>query len=318
MIRVLAVLLSFSTLVGCASSAPKGVTSLADGTSITVGYKEAMPAEPGYFVVVERVDDQQWVVKRISERPINGRDNDNQEVLYVNKGRDFVQPFFERTIETTEGFNGNTFQCALLLIDKARYGPCTSDLTRASVADSVGGNVVSALATLGLASGYHVVVDHNRLLSVIESSNILAAIGEHEDQVWLDEYTSAYFLATTSTDLDRFIATYSDNDPDNLIPMAIGRRENLASMELAAQQRLEAQAATREAARAEQVQAFRQSLAIGVETNCGPVIETRSDMVKVYSPVSGYGNEHWLRRDELFPSHFGCRFLNGRYQPPQR
>lgn len=324
MIRLLPVVLSLCGLLGCATSAPKERTLVGDGTSISVGYRESAHLEPGYFVLTEKDVDQRWSVKRISQSPIVGRENDNQEVLYISKRRDFAQPFFERTVEVTEGFNGNTFQCALLLIDKKRYGPCTSDLTRVTVAASVGGNVVSALVTLGLASGYHVVVDDNRLLSVIESSNVFAAISDHEHQVWLAEYRSALLSATSSSDLDRFIARYSDNDPENLIPMAIEQRDNLAQMELAERQRLEAQEAARAKAEQEkrtrerlQIQAFRQSLAIGVETNCGPVIETRNDMVKIYSPVSGYGNEHWLRRDELFPHYFDCRFLNGRYQPPQ-
>jgi hypothetical protein len=65
------------------------------------------------------------------------------------------------------------------------------------------------------------------------------------------------------------------------------------------------------------VAAFRNKLRDGDETNCGPVIETKGKLVKVSFPVADYGNEHWIRRDQIFPSGWGCRFLNGQYQSPQ-
>lgn len=62
---------------------------------------------------------------------------------------------------------------------------------------------------------------------------------------------------------------------------------------------------------------FRSTIKVGSETNCGPVLEIRADLAKVYSPVKDYGNEHWIRVDQLFPPLTGCRFLNGQYEPPQ-
>lgn len=64
------------------------------------------------------------------------------------------------------------------------------------------------------------------------------------------------------------------------------------------------------------VRSFQKSIKIGDETNCGPVLDVRADLLKVYVPVQGYGNEHWMRRDTLFPSGYGCQFFNGRYEPP--
>lgn len=46
---------------------------------------------------------------------------------------------------------------------------------------------------------------------------------------------------------------------------------------------------------------FRKSLAVGTITNCGPVIELKGKLIKIYSPVKDYGNEHWLNRDDLYP-----------------
>lgn len=61
---------------------------------------------------------------------------------------------------------------------------------------------------------------------------------------------------------------------------------------------------------------LRSKIKTGTFTNCGPVIELRGNLAKVYFPVHGYGNEHWLEIDSLYPSSAGCSFTNGRYDPP--
>ncbi|TAK97211.1 MAG: hypothetical protein EPO09_04590 [Aquabacterium sp.] len=62
--------------------------------------------------------------------------------------------------------------------------------------------------------------------------------------------------------------------------------------------------------------AFRKTLRFGAHTNCGPVLEVRPPLVKVASPVSGYGNEHWLEIASVYPEGHGCQFVNGHYVPP--
>lgn len=64
------------------------------------------------------------------------------------------------------------------------------------------------------------------------------------------------------------------------------------------------------------VSAFQKSVRVGEETNCGPVLEVKPPLVKIYSPVKDYGNEHWLRLDTVFPPSYGCQFVNGKYRPP--
>lgn len=67
----------------------------------------------------------------------------------------------------------------------------------------------------------------------------------------------------------------------------------------------------------QRVIAFRKSLKEGDETNCGPVIELKPNLVKVAHAVSNYGNEHWIKRDQLVPSSYDCSFYNGTYRAPQ-
>ena len=61
--------------------------------------------------------------------------------------------------------------------------------------------------------------------------------------------------------------------------------------------------------------AFRKSVSVGTTSNCGPVVELRQNLAKVYFPVQGYGNEHWIDVNRLMPDGFGCRFINGQYWP---
>lgn len=51
----------------------------------------------------------------------------------------------------------------------------------------------------------------------------------------------------------------------------------------------------------------------GDQTNCGPVIEVKTKMLKIYFPVQSYGNEHWIMKDTIYPAGYGCQFYNGRY-----
>ena len=163
----------------------------------------------------------------------------------------------------------------------------------------------------------------------------------------LIEYRNAFDSASnlqTIASLNGFIARYSSNDPEQLIPKAnelIQGLEKKAAEEEAARAKADAASAKavaiEEAARAKadilryrervarqdkerkQLESFRKTLAEGIETNCGPVIEAKQKLIKVAVAVSNYGTEHWIKRNEIFPAGYGygCRFVNGQYQSPE-
>ncbi len=60
---------------------------------------------------------------------------------------------------------------------------------------------------------------------------------------------------------------------------------------------------------------WRKTLKVGSETNCGPVIEIKNPMIKVYFPVASYGTEHWIMLNTIQRPGTGCRFINGKYIP---
>jgi hypothetical protein len=95
-------------------------------------------------------------------------------------------------------------------------------------------------------------------------------------------------------------------------------RKVIADKAASDSQKAELQAAAqRSAFDLRETKTFRSNIKVGTETNCGPVLETRANLVKVYTPVKDYGNEHWIRLDAIFPPSANCSFLNGQYVPPQ-
>lgn len=142
-------------------------------------------------------------------------------------------------------------------------------------------------------------------------------------QAQLEQYRDTYKAAATRMDFSSFVDTYSKNDPDNLVPSARKRIREIDALEVerAKQEKIRNDLAAKQAAEQYkkemmQLAVFRKSLADGDETNCGPVIESKGKLVKVSFAVSGYGNEHWIRRDEIYPASYGCRFVNGQYRAP--
>lgn len=139
--------------------------------------------------------------------------------------------------------------------------------------------------------------------------------------------------AKTLQDFEEFINKYKNNDICNLITLSndIVSKEKLRLTEqakadaAAEERRLKIEAKideevfklrqAQQAKEKKQVIAFRKSISIGDQTNCGLAIEIKGKLVKVAFAVANYGNEHWIRRDQIFPSGFGCSFYNGQYQP---
>lgn len=129
--------------------------------------------------------------------------------------------------------------------------------------------------------------------------------------------------STSAEELNRLILKYSNSDPEKLIPKAkIKLSELLAAqkkqhdIEAARQAKEQQQEAAMHAKELRQIASFRKGIGEGDETNCGPVIEAKGKLLKVSFAVANYGNEHWIRRDQIFPVGFACRFVNGEYQFP--
>jgi hypothetical protein len=65
---------------------------------------------------------------------------------------------------------------------------------------------------------------------------------------------------------------------------------------------------------------FRNSLKLGNDTHCGPIIEIRGPMIKIaiIAQLRGYPSEAWLKRNQVFPPSYGCVNINGQLSIQRR
>lgn len=100
-------------------------------------------------------------------------------------------------------------------------------------------------------------------------------------------------------------------------------RSQLASriLDLQAQRTTEMEARQMRAKAEElELQRFRQEIEVGKDTFCGPVVEIRRPMVKIYlnTQLPGFSPEVWLKINDLYPVNYGCNNVNGKISPYRR
>ncbi|PHS18835.1 MAG: hypothetical protein COA86_06575 [Kangiella sp.] len=108
---------------------------------------------------------------------------------------------------------------------KKKYTPCNSVLTTVNWGRSVGKNIFAALTTVGLASGFHVAIDKEKIAVLAKSLELFDLVADFQkekiNQKYLVDYRKAFHSALTYLKLDAFILKYSGRDPDDLINRAI-------------------------------------------------------------------------------------------------
>lgn len=306
----------------------------------------------GYYVLFEKKNDV-WSILNIYNDPsqITETSKPNIEILHFSEDLKQVIPKFSSANFVRYGsanersYDKSNYECSTMDFkdndrpDKVGYNPCHSTLTKTHVVGAIARNAFVTVFSLGtnllVGSTLRVVsVDKDKVLSLIKQTNTWSKIKEYQ----LQEYRSYLLNANNSRTYNAFINRYTANDPDNLIPQAIISRDKLQASEDKVMQEYNAKAAKEnqlrklEADRRQvalnqenqvrkdrefsKLQVFRKSLKTESETNCGPVIEIKGSLIKVYSPIANYGNEHWIKRDQLFTTDYNCNFLNGDYRPP--
>jgi hypothetical protein len=88
--NVISTLLLVATVVGCASTVFVKIPN-ADGLNIDTIYK--VVEEPGWYVFLSRRPNSNWQLEKITEAA-NGYTGAYDEVLFVNKAKTRIQPYF--------------------------------------------------------------------------------------------------------------------------------------------------------------------------------------------------------------------------------
>lgn len=188
--KIIYILMVFSIFTsGClTSTAMKAKSIKVDESKVLIGWQtqNSIPVD-AYYVLVEKRG--KWTVIDVVTAPLRTRDNNNQEILYIDKQLRYVQPYFQSypntVVNLKDGRTGEgltikrgTFECSPLMDDKKLYTPCTSNLTSADLLKSAGKNVFSVFS-LGLAAGSHKYVDSEKVRKVLDDTNILTLLKEN-------------------------------------------------------------------------------------------------------------------------------------------
>jgi hypothetical protein len=260
------------------------------------------------------------VIERTGTYVITGIDTDT---VYVDAIRNLVMPG-KHIVTTAFGWNGGSFS----------YSSQVECYTEAGHFYEVGGNrcIDTGLTKAGYAEYERKKAERIRIQEEADKKKYL------EYKTALETPQSKQYLEQMKRDIESKRGGFI-NDPDNLLPLVnkqlfplveaeMKRQEDEANENARQRAISEKEAAAAEVKRAKdeairqaterkRITVFRTSLKDGDETNCGPIIEVKGKLVKVSYAVANYGNEHWIRRDSIFPSSYDCQFINGEYQSPQ-
>jgi hypothetical protein len=165
-------------------------------------------------------------------------------------------------------------------------------------------------------------------LQQASDDQIKAALGElaKDFRDWRVQHREterqAFAAAQTSEQMQLFINTFEQYDEAALVEQArlqvvqLKRQEEVAAANRQAQdaRELKLRQAAESKKRAEddrKLASFRAGLKAGSETNCGPVLEVRPQLVKVAKAIANYGSEHWVRSSAIRQPGSPCFVVNG-------
>lgn len=181
MISIKKIFSSFAVLIvvsGCAANNPKITkfnTKMGE-VDIKIGYEQYLGK--GYYSILEKVDDK-WTIYEVSKDRVYDRPHSESEVIFVSENLNYAQVFYY----DARNYEGNNFECSPLVDNENLYTPCTSALTDTIMGLSIGKNIIAAVTTLGLASGYHARVDFDKVAEAIEESDLISFIDFNRDYI---------------------------------------------------------------------------------------------------------------------------------------
>lgn len=142
-------------------------------TPYKIGYTQ-IRGDGYYFLLEKTKDDSHWRVIEINRKPI-ARISDDQEILFISKDGELVQPAYNYKYD-----GSHVFSCmALGKSMPARYTPC--DATRfvsIQAASTVARNIVYAPISLGLLSGSNRVIDVSAISGALQDTDLLHLIAK--------------------------------------------------------------------------------------------------------------------------------------------
>lgn len=129
----------------------------------------SQPVGDGYYALIEKINGR-WKVVSIQDTPFYVRDNDEQEILFVNRGLRSIAPSFDPRMRTGEGA---TCTPMAFMRERNLYWLCKSYFSSIRVGMTVGGNIVSCALTFCLAAGTKEELDRDKIQEVVIESDLI-------------------------------------------------------------------------------------------------------------------------------------------------
>lgn len=177
------------------------------------------PVGKGYYALIEKINGH-WKVVSIDSTPISNRDNNDQEVLFINRSLRSIAPSFDSGMYT-----GDRTECVPLaqMRERKRYWLCNSYFSSIEIGMSMGRNIVSCALTLCLGAGIWEELDRGKIQQVVIESDLLNIVKKRIAAEDRSDYLAMFSNALMSNDsgqLEAFIGRYRNNDPDGLVSRA--------------------------------------------------------------------------------------------------
>jgi len=254
----------------------------------------------GYFVVFDVSAEQAPRIIDIHRtRPVV-EDWKDKEILFVTGDLSEVQPDWRTWYGYSEDLAAFTCMKGALRSDgrnhRNDYNPCDSTLSEEfKNKDDTRFNAFVGVFSFGASvvtgtTQYSVKIAISKVAALIENTQMMAALQVRQGEV-----------AAQEAEAERLRVERAE----------IARQEEERQQQIRERQRQ--QAAIERQQREVEYTRWRRTLAVGSSTFCGYVVELKGPMVKiaVNTPLQGYDSEQWLKIDEVYPAHLGCRNRNG-------
>ena len=127
------------------------------------------PVGDGYYALLEKIDGH-WKVMSIQNTPTYRRNNNNQEILFVNHKLRSIAPSFDPAM-----YVGEQADCVPMaqLRYRLRYWLCKSHFSSIRIGMTIGGNVASCALSLCLSAGTKEELDRDKIQAVVIDSDLI-------------------------------------------------------------------------------------------------------------------------------------------------
>ncbi|MDD2653441.1 MAG: hypothetical protein PHX44_10390 [Sulfurimonas sp.] len=319
-------LLSSLFFAGCSSQQPKVESQKAPA------HKSDYVSQSGYYFALIEKTKEGWKLIDIEDKPVLQRKFTNQEILRITENYENAYPHFEDELNATKT---NHYLCQEE--NRKKYTPCTTLFSVVPEAT----NVAELIVHSNQSSPKYKYISKSAINKAIGEVKLFDAIEAKKEHFKFALCQEEFQKASTIEEFNDFVKKYADYaKAGEMFRLALKNLENLKEEQLKneaaskkqpkgyqhlynkSEQQLEREnhslAKKEEAAihqQTQKIETFRKTLKVGMQTNCGTVVELDTSKAKIKFDAQSELLQ-WIERRKLFPKGEGCRIVNGKYITP--